>query len=186
MLRRLEVRPDGARLTLDPDLVFGLDHPDLAMQDLQQRLRPGERAAIGPEGIVIAVPGRLQFHGGRAWCSHPDQAPKVDRTLVAALKSAHRLLEVEGLTPGAVRRDAQAPVNPYRRKLCRLAFLAPQIQAAIFEGRQPAALSLARLVQADLPLAWADQVTALIPVRHQEPSSSSVSQSGSSSAGSTA
>jgi DNA invertase Pin-like site-specific DNA recombinase len=153
-LRRLEVRADGARLTLDADLFFGLDHPDLGLQDLQQRLRPGERAALGPEGLIIAVPGRLQFRGGRAWCSHPDQAPKCDRKLVAALKTAHRLLDTEGLTPSAIRRDAQAPSNPYRRKLCRIAFLAPQIQAAIFEGRQPPSISLSRLIEADLPLVW--------------------------------
>jgi len=41
------------------------------------------------------------------------------------------------------------------------AFLAPDIQRAILEGRQPAGLTAAQLMNAGIPLAWADQRKAL-------------------------
>ncbi len=50
-----------------------------------------------------------------------------------------------------------SPATPHRRKLVRLAFLAPDIQRAILAGRQPHDLSLVRILACDLPLAWDDQ-----------------------------
>ncbi len=50
-----------------------------------------------------------------------------------------------------------SPSTPHRRKLVRLAFLAPDIQRAILAGRQPRDLSLARILACDIPLAWDDQ-----------------------------
>ena len=46
--------------------------------------------------------------------------------------------------------------NAYDRKLCRLAFLAPSIQRAILEGRQPTNLTLDRLLQ-PFPPCWREQ-----------------------------
>ena len=51
----------------------------------------------------------------------------------------------------------QAPPNPYVRSLMRMAYLAPDIQAQILEGRQPVELTRQRLVLGEIPLAWADQ-----------------------------
>jgi site-specific DNA recombinase len=112
--------------------------------------------------LVVAIPRRPQFRGGRSWCNHAPPTDYGDRTLIQALKSAHRMLADEGLSPNDVLRDAQAPTSPYHRRLCRLAFLAPQIQAAILEGAQPVGLTLARLMEATLPLAWEDQVRSLL------------------------
>jgi site-specific DNA recombinase len=50
-----------------------------------------------------------------------------------------------------------APSSPYERKVMRLAFLAPDIQAAILEGRQPIGLIRQRLIAGEIPAAWADQ-----------------------------
>jgi site-specific DNA recombinase len=57
--------------------------------------------------------------------------------------------------------DARSPIDeargvsdPYLRKLTGLAFLAPDIQRSILEGRQPAGLRLADLVLRELPLCW--------------------------------
>ena len=47
--------------------------------------------------------------------------------------------------------------DPYLRKLTDLAFLAPDIQRAILEGRQPIDLRLADISSRDLPLNWQDQ-----------------------------
>jgi len=49
------------------------------------------------------------------------------------------------------------PKRPYDRYLSRLAFLAPDIQTAILEGRQPHTLSLARLMESPIPPLWEDQ-----------------------------
>jgi hypothetical protein len=43
------------------------------------------------------------------------------------------------------------------RKIVRLAFLAPALQAAILDGRQPAGLTLERLIQSPPALLWDDQ-----------------------------
>jgi site-specific DNA recombinase len=44
--------------------------------------------------------------------------------------------------------------------LIRLAFLAPDIQAAVFAGQQPQNLSLEGLRHRPIPLAWEDQRAA--------------------------
>ncbi len=163
MLRTLEVRAEEARLTLDAERVFQGDHPKLAFEDLLGRLVGDERAVMveKPEPtIVVAVPGRLQFRGGRTWRSGPRRHANFDPTLASALRSAHRALAESGCSPTAAPSalvNARAPSNPYVRKLCNLAFLAPDIQAAIFAGRQPRSLTLAKLLATDLPLAWEDQ-----------------------------
>ena len=54
--------------------------------------------------------------------------------------------------------------NPYARKLCALAFLAPELQDVILQGRQPRSLTLGRLLSLDLPLAWEDQIRLLGPI----------------------
>jgi hypothetical protein len=40
-------------------------------------------------------------------------------------------------------------------------FLAPDIQKAILEGRQPASLTIEQLMRGDLPLEWQEQRRAL-------------------------
>lgn len=53
--------------------------------------------------------------------------------------------------------QARGVDDPYLRKLTGLAFLAPDIQRALLEGRQPAGIKLADLLSHRLPLAWEDQ-----------------------------
>lgn len=52
---------------------------------------------------------------------------------------------------------AAAPDTSHRRRLIRLAFLAPDLQRAILAGAQPEHLTLARFLESDLPLSWAAQ-----------------------------
>jgi hypothetical protein len=47
--------------------------------------------------------------------------------------------------------------DPYLRKLSSISFLAPDIQRAILEGRQPTGLTLGNLLAGPLPLAWQKQ-----------------------------
>jgi hypothetical protein len=50
-----------------------------------------------------------------------------------------------------------SPSTPWRRRLVRLAFLAPDLQRAILKGRQPPGLTLSRLLENPVPMNWADQ-----------------------------
>jgi hypothetical protein len=54
-----------------------------------------------------------------------------------------------------------APVSRYERELLRLAFLAPDIQRDILEGRQPPTITLEKLRHMDIPLCWTEQRRAL-------------------------
>jgi hypothetical protein len=163
MLRKLEVRAEEARLMLDAERVFEGDHPELAFEDLLGRLVGDERAVMMEKPkptIVVAVPGRLRFRGGRTWRSGPRHHANLDPILAGALRSAHRSMTAAGCSPTASPSalvGARAPANVYARKLCALVFLAPSVQAAILAGRQPLSLTLSKLLSIDLPLAWKDQ-----------------------------
>ncbi len=50
-----------------------------------------------------------------------------------------------------------APPSPYDHNILRLAFLAPDIQQAILDGRQPHHLNLEALKSIELPLSWSRQ-----------------------------
>ena len=66
------------------------------------------------------------------------------------------------LTPGAGPiTQIRSPADSFERKILRLAFLAPSIQLAILEGRQPVGLTLARLSVMVIPQTWTDQHQAL-------------------------
>ena len=136
------------------------------MEVVRGRLQPGERVAadeVEPSLMRIVLPVRMQLRGGRTRLTAPSGAvpaakSRIDESLVRALKSAHRLAAEHGLKQtGGDLRDASAPATKYNRRLCSLAFLAPDIQRAILEGLQPAALKLTSLMVNELPLAWVEQ-----------------------------
>jgi hypothetical protein len=115
---------------------------------------------------------RLAFRGGRTWIRDHEgrsgrRLKRQDLRLAAALKAGHAILAREGLSPltPAIAPEAKAPVSAYDRKLCCLALLAPHLQRMILEGRQPEGLDIGSIIQADPPLAWADQETWLDGLR---------------------
>ena len=77
-----------------------------------------------------------------------------DPVLVRALRSAHAMLHYDDDGLPAL---TAAPDTPHRRRLVRLAFLAPDIQRVIVEGRQSAGLTLSRLLKGPIPLDWSQQ-----------------------------
>jgi hypothetical protein len=84
----------------------------------------------------------------------------IDPTLIDGLSRAHNIINQVGGRPdraSATNRKARAPKSAYQRALCTLAFLAPDIQAAIVAGRQPAGLKLEHLLRTEIPIAWIDQ-----------------------------
>ena len=174
LLSRVEVHPTTVHLCLDQVALFGkhADH-DAALERLQHSLTPGDRVATdppNPNGLRLVLPVRMKLHGGRTWMVEPDGKPQLpasrpDPVLIRALRSAHEVAARVGLTGSRTRtgrsalRDASLGTR-YERRLCALAFLAPDIQAAILAGRQPAMLNRQRLLDSDIPLGWAEQRSA--------------------------
>ena len=108
---------------------------------IRERLEPHERVEPDPVDARLA---RLHLplvqRRGQTWVlKGPSAGNRPDPVLVRALRSAHAMVHQD---------DAGLPVlvtgpdTPYRRRLVRLAFLAPEIQRAIVEGRQSAGLTL--------------------------------------------
>jgi hypothetical protein len=118
--------------------------------------------------VTLVVPARLQLKAGRVWleagASGRTDRRRIDRTLVAGLRRAHRELVKVGIHPSGGARawlDCRGIDDRYIRRLATLAFLAPDIQTAILEGRQPVGLTLQSLIEMPLPLSWEDQRIAI-------------------------
>lgn len=127
-----------------------------------QRLMPG----TGRESnLELIIPGRPVFRGGRTWMASPDGRSLARKTspdpgLIRGLRKAHQLANQYAISP-LTRIDAnhegRAVSCPHHRSMAQLAFLAPDLQSAILEGRQPAGLTLESLLGKSLPVAWSDQ-----------------------------
>ena len=125
-------------------------------------------ARLSEDGATLTVWIPMEFKpgGGRKLVVSPDGVPawtgprsRVDDTLVKALARAfrwRRLLETG--VHGTVDEIARAErINPsYVSRILRLTLLAPDIVEAILDGRQPPALTLARLMK-PFPFDWERQ-----------------------------
>ncbi len=114
-----------------------------------------ERDPVDASRLCLTLPVCMRLRGGRTWIlggAKPETRP--DPVLIKALRSAHSMIGRD--CSGRPVLDA-APGSPYLRRLVRLAFLAPDLQRAILEGRQPPDLTLGQLMQAPMPILWADQ-----------------------------
>lgn len=123
---------------------------------------PPEQCLMQHGILTITSPVKILIRGGRTACVHGSAQAKArsDKALIAGLRRAHAEFDACGINM----RDARASFNgargigdPYLRRLVNLAFLAPDIQRAILERRQPAGLKLADLLAADMPLGWIEQ-----------------------------
>jgi hypothetical protein len=121
--------------------------------------------------LTVRVPMTFAKRGGRKVIIAPDGGdawapakPRPDSTLIRALARAHRwkrLLE-EGKHRSAVEiADAEGVTRSFVNRLLRLTLLAPDIQEAILEGRQPKAMQSEELTNA-IPSEWEKQRKALL------------------------
>jgi hypothetical protein len=116
-------------------------------------------------GLSIRIPMKLRRRGGRKLVIIPDgieacvPQPAFDVVLINALVRAHRWRrQIEsGRFRSASELAAHEKITDsfVMRMLC-LTLLAPDVVAAILEGRQPKGLKLATLLRG-MPLAWEDQ-----------------------------
>jgi site-specific DNA recombinase len=177
LVQRVELRRNDTQLLLGAGALFGLDHPELGLEALARRLGAGERA-VWEDGtctvVRISLPVRMQLRGGRTTLSGVASQPQVrrDASLIQALRAAHADLAALNSAPTTAApalHHGQAPATRHRRQLARLAFLAPDLQRMILDGRQPAALTLRLLLKSELPLAWEDQRAWFARLRLQHP-----------------
>lgn len=130
-------------------------------------------ARISEDGrtLTIRVPLSFRNRGGRKLVVGPEDgvpwAPtrtRVDNAMVKAIARAFRwrkLLETGAY--GTVEEIAAAEKinDSYVSRVLRLTLLAPDIVEAIMNGRQPAGMTLAVLMES-FPLAWPDQYRAFV------------------------
>jgi len=147
-LTRVEVHAESLQLLMPVGL----------LASMRSRLAPNETAApdaADPALLRLTVPVRMRLRGGRSWLiGSAKPASRRDPVLIKALRAAHAMLRTDGA--GIPTLDA-APASPYRRRLVRLAFLAPELQRAILAGRQPPGLTLESLMHAPMPMLWSEQ-----------------------------
>jgi site-specific DNA recombinase len=167
IIQRVQLNRDNVTISLTKG-----DLGAAAIASIRDSLPAGQRLVeVGGKAarLDLIVPGRPVFRGGRTWLASPDGASLASRkaanpTLLQALKRAHRILadhDASPLTSPHANRTARGVDDSYLRSIAGLAFLAPDIQAAIVQGRQPAGLTLEMIQDTKLPIAWSDQRAAL-------------------------
>jgi site-specific DNA recombinase len=154
VLRRVEVH--AAKLVIDicPD-----DRSDWS----GRIVAPDVSRADGDDILRTTVPVTLRMRGGKTWLIEAPSAPRAarpNRALIAGLHRAHFELGRRGIDmtdprPGLA--GATGIEDPYLRKLCMLAFLAPDIQKTILGGHQPVGMTLAFVLEQRAPLDWVEQ-----------------------------
>ncbi|HWA91177.1 MAG TPA: recombinase family protein [Rhizomicrobium sp.] len=172
LIQRIELGTDHVSLQLDRAEAFRRWRAGEAAGFKERDIIAYGRAKLGTdellteekEHLILALPVRARFRGGRAQVlSAPGTGPSArmpDAPLIKALAKAHRwraMLEVGEV--GSV--EALAGKLKQERKhvgaILNLAFLAPDLTKAILNGEQPQGLRLAHLLAADIPLSWAEQ-----------------------------
>lgn len=119
------------------------------------RLAVDEIADPDGEQLLIRVPVAMAGRGGHTAIEKPARHHPVKRdlNLIKALRNAHNLITRDRFGHPTINQ----PLTKYQRRLVRLAFLAPDIQAAILRGRQPSGLSLEHLMRHKIDPDWAVQ-----------------------------
>lgn len=115
--------------------------------------------------LTIRIPMRLARKGGRKLILTPDGATPApqrqlpDDTMVKALVRAHRWrrrIESGGAATINEVAEQEGVTGPFVYRLLRLTCLAPNIVAAILDGRQPKGITLSDLSR-EVPLIWSEQ-----------------------------
>ena len=116
--------------------------------------------------LTVHIPMKWKRRGGRKVIIAPDGAdawapekPRPGETLIRALARAHRwkqFLEEGTYRSAGEIAEAEKIDRSFVNRIMRLTLLAPDMQEAILEGRQPRALQLDELTRA-IPSGWEEQ-----------------------------
>ena len=148
LIRRVEVRLTTVVIQVEATAVTGVT----------LRLIAGESAVVDlihPTCLRIELPLRIRNRRGRTsvqLAKEPETC--FDKVMIAALRRAHALIQLDDRRLPVLHR---APASFYECRLVRMAFLAPDLQTAILEGRQPAHLKLEQLIERPIPIDWDEQ-----------------------------
>ena len=147
-----------------PDLLQKiLDEGQIEKHSIVLRLKAdglADALGIQPDEIdhaVLAIdaPFGLRRRGVEGKIVVGDREPEPDRTLLRALSQAHAwTADLRSGKPLSEIAAATSHSESYIRTRSQLAFLSPQIQGAILEGRQPTNLTLERIIRKPVPLDW--------------------------------
>jgi hypothetical protein len=113
--------------------------------------------------VTLHVPFRIVKRGGRKEIALPEGAPtkrRPDDALVKALSRAFRwkcMLESGKFATIAELAKCEDIAPSYLTRVLRLTLLAPDIVEAILDGRQPAEMTLAALME-PFSVGWREQV----------------------------
>ena len=110
---------------------------------------------IDPSALQIQVPFAPRRRGVEGKIVVADREPAPDRTLLRAFALAHGWAAVlrSGKPLGKIATTTRHSES-FIRTRAQLAFLDPDIQKAILEGRQPPELTLERIIRKPIPLDW--------------------------------
>ncbi len=148
LVTRVEIRANRLELLL----------PIRWLARMRPRLSPGEIADVDPADpshLRLSLSIRFRTRSGHTEIiGGAPAASKPDPVLIKALRAAHSLLPTDRTSTPCLE---AAPESFYQPRLIRIAFLAPDLQTAILEGRQASGLTLAALMAEDLPMSWAGQ-----------------------------
>jgi len=126
----------------------------------------GDNWELDGTTIIVRIPMTWKRLGGRKAIIAPDGSaawapakPRPDETLIRALTRAYRwkrMLEDTAYRSAAEIAEAEKVTRSFVNRLLRLTLLAPDIQEAILDGRQPKGMQLEELMGL-LPSAWDEQ-----------------------------
>ena len=144
LVERVEIAPGKMLICLKPDL-------------LAERLAiSAER--LQPDQLRIAAPFRIRRRGVETRVVLGDRPAEVDKVLIRNIVKARSWFAA--LTRGESYAEIAERERVWKQRIQQmlpLAFLAPDIVQMIAEGRQPVGLTCEALINANLPIAWADQ-----------------------------
>lgn len=153
---------------VDPDTLAPIERVDLG-EDYLVITAPAKRLQLDrledtdrvddPDGSSaptrILIAGSVKpARGSSAIIAGRTERCGKDEKLIAALKRAYTMVSRDGKGRPIIH---SAPPSPYERQLIRLAFLSPDIQRQILAGDQPAGMTLASLLDTEIPLSWERQ-----------------------------
>ena len=172
MIVRVQVRLDRIEIDLSAErLVERLLRtciPDSHPGEGDVLPRRAEDDSVPIEPIVrLSAPAQLKRTGKEMkFVVHGDRdARTADPSLVRLIVRAHMLMRRLAENPGSTLEDVAAQENmggPYAARLTRLNYLAPNIVAAILDGKQPVDLTANKLMaDTRFPFDWRAQRAAL-------------------------
>jgi site-specific DNA recombinase len=139
-----------------------IERVTIMADSIELRLTEAGRSLVAAKSELIRIAITMKAAlGGRQIVQRDGPASgRIDRSLVKAIARAydlrHRLERSGDIGLHDLAREDGCS-RPYVSSMIRLAYLAPAITQAILDGAQPAHLTLADLMQRDIPVDWNEQ-----------------------------